>query len=244
MAMYPELANRVVLITGAARGIGAAMALAFGAQRCRLALCDLTAPDPGLPSSSHVTSYICDVRDARAAAEMVARILDDHGAVDVLINNAGVCRDAVVWKLTDSDWETVISTNLTGAFHLIRAVAPHMRDRKSGRIINVTSINGMRGKFGQSNYAASKAGLIALTKSVARELGPSGITVNAIAPGFIDSEMTANLPTDVKDAALRETAVGRLGRPEDVADVALFLSSDGARHITGEVIRVDGGQYT
>lgn len=250
MPLYPELAGRVVLITGAARGIGAAMGRAFAEQGCRLARCDIQEPPvmkglseqntkPGVESRA----YQCDVRKPDDVDQLVEHVIEDFGAIDVLINNAGVCRDGVVWKLSDADWDMVISTNLSGSFHLIRAVAPHMRRQKSGRIINIASINGMRGKFGQSNYSASKAGLIALTKSVARELGGEGITVNAIAPGFVETDMTAGVPADVKAKALGESVSGSLGSPEDIAATALFLSSDGARHITGEVIRVDGGQY-
>lgn len=249
-ALYPELAGRVVLITGAARGIGAAMARAFAVQRCGLALCDVVNTDTFKPIveecvtlGATVRPYKCDIRIAVEVGKTVERILADFGGIDVLINNAGVCRDGMVWKLSDEDWETVLSTNLTGTFHLIRSVEPHMRKRKSGRIINIASINGLRGKAGQSNYAAAKAGVIGLTKSVAKELGRDGITVNAIAPGFIETDMTANVPADVKAAALAETAVGRFGAPDDIAAAALFLSSDSARHITGEAIKVDGGQY-
>jgi 3-oxoacyl-[acyl-carrier protein] reductase len=250
MASYPELENRIVFITGAARGIGAALARAYATQRCRLALCDLAEGGTLSQVREDCTNlgaatrlYGCDVRNTDEVEKMVDRIIEDFGAIDVLINNAGVCRDGVVWKLSDENWETVISTNLGGPFRLIRAVAPHMRRQRSGRIINIASINGMRGKFGQSNYAASKAGVIGLTKSIARELGRDGITVNAVAPGFIETGMTSDLPADVKANALSETALGRLGSPDDVAATALFLSSESARHITGEVIKVDGGQY-
>lgn len=250
MASYPELANRVVFITGAARGIGAALARAYAAQRCRLALCDLAEDDAlkqvrddcaALGAATRV--YVCDIRNTDVVEKTVDHVIGDFGAIDVLINNAGICRDGVVWKLSDSDWETVITTNLGGPFRLIRAVAPHMRQQRSGRIINIASINGMRGKFGQGNYAASKAGVIGLTKSVARELGRDGVTVNAISPGFMETGMTSALPAEIKAKALSETEIGRLGSPEDVAAAALFLSSEGARHITGEVIKVDGGQY-
>lgn len=250
MASYPELDNRAVLITGAARGIGAALARAYAAQRCRLALCDLAEDDTLSQVREDCTKlgaatrlYGCDVRHTDTVEKMIDRVIEDFGTVDVLINNAGICRDGVVWKLSDSDWETVITTNLGGPFRLIRAVAPYMRRQRSGTIINIASINGMRGKFGQSNYSASKAGVIGLTKSVARELGRDGVTVNAIAPGFVETGMTSDLPADLKAKALSETEIGRLGSPDDVAATALFLSSESARHITGEVIKVDGGQY-
>jgi acetoacetyl-CoA reductase/3-oxoacyl-[acyl-carrier protein] reductase len=160
-----------------------------------------------------------------------------------VVNNAGITDDAVIWKMSAEAWRRVIEVNLTGSFLVLRAAVPAMRRSGWGRIVQIASINGERGKAGQANYAASKAGLIALTKTAARELGPKGITVNAVAPGFIETPMTARLPDEVRRRAVDESALGRTGRPEDVAAVVVFLCSEAAGHITGQVIRVDGGQY-
>jgi 3-oxoacyl-[acyl-carrier protein] reductase len=183
------------------------------------------------------------VADAADASRMVHAAVEQFGRLDILVNNAGINRDAVVWKMTDEEWDEVLDVSLTGQFNTIRAAAPIFRRQGSGRIVNIASINGLRGKFGQANYAAAKAGIIALTKSVARELGASGVTCNAVAPGLIETEMTRRLPADVRQKALDEIVLGRIGTPEDVAAVVAFLCSDKARHMTGEVIKVDGGQY-
>ena len=184
-----------------------------------------------------------DVSSVAAAAECVATTVRDLGRLDVLVCNAGITRDAVIWKMTEEAWDAVLDVNLKGCFTYCRAAAPVLRGQKRGRIVTIASINGLRGKFGQSNYAASKAGVMALTKSLARELGAFGVTVNCVAPGFIRSDMTDRLPADVVSGAVTESALGRLGEPEDVARTVAFLCSEGARHITGEVIKVDGGQY-
>jgi len=173
----------------------------------------------------------------------VAVTLESLGRLDLLINNAGINKDGVVWKMTEAQWDAVIDVNLKGCFNFIRAVAPIFKEQKSGKIVNITSINGMRGKFGQANYAASKAGIIGLTKTVARELGKFNVNVNAIAPGMVETEMMRVLPQDVKDKSISETVLERVAQPEDIAHVVTFLCSDYARHITGEVIKVDGGQY-
>ena len=165
------------------------------------------------------------------------------GRIDILINNAGINRDGVLWKMTEEQWDAVIDVNLKGCFNYIRAVSPKFREQKHGKIVSVSSINGMRGKFGQANYAASKAGIIGLTKSAARELGPSNVNVNAVAPGFVQTDMTQALPEQIRRQALQETVLERFALPEDVAEVIVFLASEQARHVTGEVVRVDGGQY-
>jgi 3-oxoacyl-[acyl-carrier protein] reductase len=165
------------------------------------------------------------------------------GRLDILVCNAGITRDAVVWKMSEEAWDQVLDVNLKGCFTFCRAAAPVFRAQRSGRIVTISSINGLRGKVGQANYAASKAGMVALTKTLARELGPSGVTVNCVAPGLVATEMMASLPTEVLDRALKESALGRIAQPEDVAQVVAFLCSDRARHVTGEVIKVDGGQY-
>ncbi|RKY89945.1 beta-ketoacyl-ACP reductase [candidate division KSB1 bacterium] len=184
-----------------------------------------------------------DVSDFSAAKSMVDKVLNEFGHLDILVNNAGINWDGVIWKMTEEQWDTVININLKGFFNYIRVVAPIFREQKSGKIVNVTSINGLRGKFGQSNYSASKAGIIGLTKTVARELGKYGINVNAVAPGLIETEMVKNAPESVKEMALNEIVLKRIGQPEEVAYVVAFLCSDYARHVTGEVIKVDGGQY-
>ncbi|MEK6575706.1 MAG: SDR family oxidoreductase, partial [Chloroflexota bacterium] len=170
-------------------------------------------------------------------------VREKFGRLDILVNNAGANRDGVVWKMTEAQWDEVLDTNLKGYFNYIRAVAPIFKEQASGKIINISSINGLRGKFGQSNYSAAKAGIIGLTKSVARELCKFNVHVNAVAPGLIETDMMKDAPQDVKDKALAEIVLGRLGAPEEVAHVVTFLCSDMARHITGEVIKVDGGQY-
>ena len=242
--------NKVALVTGAASGIGAATALALaknGADvivnhlRCAAEAGALVGKIEELGRKA--LAIDCDVSKHTAVSEMVKLAVEEFGRIDILINCAGVTADAVIWKMSESDWDSVINVNLKGCYNLIRTVSPHMREQKFGRIVNISSINGMRGKFGQANYAASKAGIIGLTKSTARELGKYHITVNAVAPGMILTEMMKHLPEEVKQKALAETALGRLGVPEDVAEVVAFLCSDAARHITGEVIKVDGGQY-
>ena len=174
---------------------------------------------------------------------MVQTVTGTFGKIDILVNNAGINRDGVIWKMSEEQWDSVLDINLKGYFNYIRAVAPMLREQQSGKIINVTSINGIRGKFGQSNYSASKAGIIGLTKSVAKELGKYGINVNAVAPGLIETDMMKTADESVRSAALEEIVMKRIGQPEDVANVVAFLCTDLARHITGEVIKVDGGQY-
>jgi NAD(P)-dependent dehydrogenase (short-subunit alcohol dehydrogenase family) len=174
----------------------------------------------------------------------IAGIARESGRLDVIVHAAGIVRDGVLWKMTDDDWSDVLRINLDAAFWILRGAAPLMRAAGSGSIVLVTSINGERGKFGQANYAAAKAGLVGLGRSAARELGRSGVRVNLVAPGFIDTAMTASLPDDIKAKAIEETALGRAGRPEDVAAAILFLASDMSRHVTGQILRVDGGQLT
>jgi 3-oxoacyl-[acyl-carrier protein] reductase len=249
VATYPELSGRVALVTGAARGIGAAIARALGAQGCRVAVCDVGPADRLGATCKAVESaggnaraYPCDVTDSAQVQATVEAVCRDLGGLHILVNNAGITADGVLWKLSDDQWDRVLAVNLKGGFHLIRAAAPVFRTQSWGRIVNISSINALRGKFGQANYAASKAGIIGLTKSAARELGREQITVNAIAPGFIDTDMTSGLPEDIREAARKESVLGRFGKPEDIAALVTFLCSDGARHITGEVIKVDGGQ--
>ena len=248
--MELELAGRVALVTGAGRGIGAAIARELGRAGCDVALVDLGAFDEAEATAGTIRgmgrraiALRADVTSLEAAENAVAATVHALGRLDILVCNAGITRDAMVWKMTEEAWDQVLDVNLKGCFTFCRAAAPVFRGQQQGRIVTMASINGLRGKVGQSNYAASKAGIIALTKSLARELGPSGVTVNCVAPGMVATEMTVALPTEVVEKARMESAVGRIAQPEDVAHVVAFLCSDRARHVTGEVIKVDGGQY-
>ena len=183
---------------------------------------------------------------AGAGADVVVcsrRVVDEFGFIDILVNNAAMNIRVPLLELREDGWDKIMNTDLKGYFNFIRAVSPRFREQKSGRIINVTSINGLRGKFGQANYSAAKAGIIGLTKAVARELGKYSVNVNAVAPGMILTDMMSDLPEEVKQKAVDETVLGRLGEPEEVASVIAFLCSEESRHITGEVIKIDGGQY-
>jgi 3-oxoacyl-[acyl-carrier protein] reductase len=228
----------VAIVTGAASGIGLEIVRALTEAGARVHGFDVHAPAAETASTFHEV----DVRDAQAVEAAVDDVAQAEGRIDLLVNNAGCTRDGVLWKLDDEDWKTVIDVNLTGAFHVLRSVARRMRAQERGRVVQIASVNGLRGRFGQSNYSASKAGLIGLTRTAARELGPKGITVNAIAPGMIETPMTGSLPEEVRARSRSETASGRLGRAADVAAAALYLLSDDAAHVTGQVLVVDGGQ--
>ncbi|MBZ0136824.1 MAG: SDR family oxidoreductase [Planctomycetes bacterium] len=235
-----DFSGRVVWITGAARGIGLTCAEAFHARGARVVGIDVK---PGTSLAKYARAVELNIADPKAVAAAGAELASDNLAPDVLVNNAGITRDGVMWKLQTEDWTQVLDVNLNGAFYMMREAVPLMRSAGGGAIVNITSINGERGKFGQTNYSAAKAGLIGLTKSGAREGGRFGIRVNAVSPGMIETELAADLPATIRDAALAETALGRLGATEDVANAVLFLASPLAAHITGQVIRVDGGQY-
>jgi 3-oxoacyl-[acyl-carrier protein] reductase len=247
---HGELAGRAAIVTGGSRGIGQAI-VAELARRGAEVVFTYREDDAG----ARATIALVDEADRRAVAqrvdardpggaEKVARACYDvFGRVDILVNNAGIARDAVVWKMTDEAWSEVLETDLTAAFRFIRAAVPFMRASGGGRIVSIASINGLRGKFGQSNYAAAKAGLIGLTRSVAREVGSFGITANVIAPGLIETAMAASLPDEVRQRAVAETVVGHLGSVHDVAAAVAFLAGPGAAHITGAVLNVDGGQH-
>lgn len=244
------LAGRVALVTGAAGGIGAAISRALAAEGCDVALLDrLSCPalDDLAAALEHTGRRALplagDVADFTRAAALVEQTLSVLGGLDVVVCAAGITRDAMSWKMQEAQWDDVIDVNLKGCFNYVHAAAPVLRARGWGRIVMITSINGMRGKVGQANYAASKAGVIGLAQSVARELGPSGVTVNAVAPGMVATDMTRSLPAEVVEAARAESVLGRVAEPGDVAGVVAFLCSEQARHITGSVIRVDGGQY-
>ncbi len=238
MSVTYDFSGKVAVVTGGARGIGRVLVEALAASGADVHVFDRE--PAAAPEAPRVTHHEVDITSSPAVTAAVAAL---PAVATLLVNNAGITRDKSLWKMTDEEWQSVLSVNLTGAFHVIRAIAPGMRAAGTGRIVNITSINGLRGKFGQANYAASKAGLIGLTKTAARELGPKGITVNAVAPGMVLTDMARRLPEEVLKKALAETVLERLAEPEDIANAVLFLLSDAARRITGEVIRVDAGQY-
>ncbi len=244
------LENKNAIVTGGSLGIGTAICSDLAKNGANVALnyrkhaAEAEAIAKQIEGMGRKAMAIqADVASFSDAQAMVDKVVAAWGRLDILVCNAGINWDGVIWKMTEEQWDTVIATDLKGYFNYIRAAAPLMRQQQYGRIINLTSINGMRGKFGQANYSAAKAGIIGLTKTAAKELGNKGITVNAVAPGLIMTDMMAKMPEEAKQASLNETVLKRLGDPEDVAHLVTFLASDLARHITGEVIKVDGGQY-
>ncbi|MDP8240268.1 MAG: beta-ketoacyl-ACP reductase [Candidatus Hatepunaea meridiana] len=244
------LDNKTAIVTGGSLGLGAAIALELGSNGADVALNYRKHSDEAEAIAEQIRGMgrkalvvQADVTSFDDAQKMVDKVIAEWGKVDILVCNAGINWDGVIWKMKEEQWDAVLGINLKGYFNYIRAAAPVMREARYGRIVCLTSINGMRGKFGQANYAASKAGIIGLVKSTAKELGGRGITVNAVAPGLILTDMMEAMPEEAKKASLDETALRRLGDPEDVAHVVGFFCSDLARHVTGEVIKVDGGQY-
>lgn len=234
------LAGKIALVTGSGGGIGGAAAALLVRAGATVYGADL----PGREHPAGVSALPCDVGSREAVRSLFEGLSRDEERLDVVVHAAGIVRDGVLWKMSDEDWSDVIRVNLDSAFWILREAAPWMRRNRSGSIVLIGSINGERGKFGQANYAAAKAGLIGLGRTAARELGRAGVRVNLVAPGFIDTAMTASLPEDVKAKAIEETALGRAGRADDVAAAILFLASDLSRHVTGQVLRVDGGQLT
>jgi 3-oxoacyl-[acyl-carrier protein] reductase len=235
----------VALVTGGSRGIGLAIAeeLANAGAKVAVVARDETraqAAAANLPGEGH-RGYGCDVADSEAVNALVKRVEEELGPLDILVNNAGVTRDNVLMRIKDDDWNAVVDTNLRGAFNTIRAASRGMMKRRAGRVINITSVVGITGNKGQSNYAASKAGVIGLTKAVAKELASRGVLVNAVAPGYIETDMTADLPEAAREALMGQIALGRLGRPRDIAPAVRFLAGPGAQYITGQVLVVDGG---
>lgn len=244
------LKEKVAIVTGGSIGIGASIALELATNGAWVAINyrrhDTEARnvvEEAEKLGARGMALKVDVASFQDAQKMVEKVKEEWGGIDILVNNAGINRDGVVWKMTEEQWDEVIAVDLKGYFNFIRAVAPIFKEKGGGKIVNITSINGLRGKFGQTNYSAAKAGIIGLTKAVARELGRYSVNVNAVAPGMIFTDMMKELPKDVIEKAQDETVLGRLGEPEEVAKVVAFLVSEDARHITGEIIKVDGGQY-
>lgn len=242
------LEGKNALVTGASRGIGKAIAQLFAAEGANVAITYIHNQNKAEAVVEELTvmgvqakAYCCDASDYKATGELVTQVLADFGRIDMLVNNAGKTADTLMLRMTETQWDEVIATNLKSAFNTIHACAPIMLKQRAGSIINLSSVVGLYGNAGQANYAASKAGIIGLTKSMAKELGSRGIRVNAIAPGFIETDMTAGLSDEMKDNTLKTIALRRLGKPEDVARCALFLASELSSYITGQVLSCDGG---
>jgi 3-oxoacyl-[acyl-carrier protein] reductase len=245
-----QLDGRNAIVTGGSVGIGAAIALRLAHEGCNVAInyrrhdteankviADVEA------LGQRALAVKADVASYDDAQQMVQTVVEEFGSLDIMVCNAGINWDGVIWKMTEEQWDTVINVNLKGYFNYNKAAALVFKDQKSGKIVNISSINGMRGKFAQVNYSASKGGEIAMSKSLARELGKFNVNVNVVAPGMVMTEMAENIPPEFLTKAMDETALGRFATPDECADLVAFLCSDRARHITGEVVKIDGGQY-
>lgn len=244
-----KLEGKVALITGGAQGIGRAIALILARQGARVVISDVNLEKAQETcreiesAGGQALAIEGNVADAKAAENMVERAVEKFGALDILVNNAGITRDGVLLRMKEEDWDSVMAVNLKGAFQCTRAALRFFLKRKAGKIVNIASVTGEMGNAGQSNYAASKAGLIGFTKSVAREYASRNIQVNAVAPGFIDTAMTQAIPQRDRDSLIKQIPMERLGTPEDVAEAVLFLASSAADYITGQVLNVNGGMY-
>lgn len=242
------LAGKTALITGAARGIGRAIALKFAQEGANIAFTDLVIDENALQTEQDVAAlgvkckaYAGNAADFAQTEALVQEIHKEFGRIDILVNNAGITKDGLMLRMTESQWDAVLTVNLKSAFNFIHAVTPIMMRQRGGSIINMSSVVGVHGNAGQCNYSASKAGLIGLAKSIAQEMGPRGIRANAIAPGFIESAMTAQLPEEIRSEWVKRIPLRRAGRVEDIADIATFLASDMSSYVSGQVIQVDGG---
>jgi len=243
----PQLENQIAVVTGAGRGIGRAIALKFAAEGAHIAVVSRTAENAEKVTSEiralgrNAWPFAVDVADSAAVATTAEKILEQARKVDILVNNAGITRDGLLMRLSEEDWDAVLDTNLKGAFSFTKAFSRAFLKQRAGRVINISSVIGLIGNAGQCNYAASKAALIGFTKAVAKEFASRGVTVNAVAPGFIETDMTAVLTAELKADLLKRIPLNSLGQAEDIAAAALFLASPAARYITGQVLTVDGG---
>lgn len=244
------LQDKVAIVTGGGQGIGKSISLRLAQEGAHIAVCDIK-QDIADATTAEIRKlgvksqpYICNVADAKQAEETVNKVIDNFGRVDILVNNAGVTRDTLLMRMKEEDWDLVLNVNLKGTYNFTKSVVRPMMKQQSGKIVSIASIIGLIGNAGQCNYAASKAGVIGFTKSIAKEVASRNINVNAVAPGFIATHMTEVLPEDVKKKMLEAIPMGRFGTPEDVADVVLFLASDLSRYVTGVVVNISGGMVT